>query len=272
MRRPEDLLSRLAHCFSLDVSACCSGYCGAAHHAELSLPMASTGDLFIDARCKASVATSSDQGIHREAVQDGCPQVPAAQLRASAPGPPEPMAALFQDLTQQPRIQELKAMMREFAREVVGPGIGIEVLYQQLPTADRCPAILRMDTRLTCLELALSHPEVPSGSEMASLVFHLRDIARFEALAVRDDSRTGAGGSYTADAKTKACYAHPAGQVRQAVTISMRADAPTLIMFFATETIRDQAWRSLRIIHRSVTQADEVRDVTHAVQPLTDAC
>mmetsp|Transcript_80934 Transcript_80934/g.142777 ORF Transcript_80934/g.142777 Transcript_80934/m.142777 type:complete len:217 (+) Transcript_80934:124-774(+) len=150
---------------------------------------------------------------------------------------PNPAGSLGSEDEKETAKHRLQRLIREFAQEVVGPGLGIEVLASELGDGGSLQeATLRMDRRLSQVEIW--HQQ---GGPAPTLVIPLQQV---------DSIVKGFSQDSTDEAKSEA-LAVPRDNT--SLTMVRKAKSEVRLIFDSTIS-RDRAYTCLRIFQMSVDQ------------------
>jgi len=154
------------------------------------------------------------------------------------PNPPGRFSG--EDETAKARLQRL---IRDFAHDAVGPGLPVKV---QIAADTNQDMLLRMDRRLSYIELWLPEVELGDGSTIAAPLQEVASISKGTGVA------EGAG---AAGQEALAGGPSSAGNTRDASMLTFtKKTGDSLRLIFETPIERDRAYTCLRIFQMSVDQ------------------
>lgn len=144
----------------------------------------------------------------------------------------------------------LQLLIRDFAHDVVGPGLEVQVPWDALGDTvraggERAEALLRMDRRLSRLELWLVSAEKDTEPQdtSATVTVPLQEVDLISKSSSEPREQVPTGVVKVLDS----------GRASSALTLT-RKTGSDLRMIFETENIRDKAYTCLRIFQMSVDQ------------------
>lgn len=194
--------------------------------------------------------TIGDEAVYRSSYYGAGHDERHMSRRGAAPSPVGPGGHEDEKETAKQRLQRL---IRDFAHDAVGPGLVVEAQCKSLcndrlaTPAGTLDALLRMDRRLSRIELWAANFEVVTPGTLPSLEIALQKVTSI----VKGSS----GGAQEADN-----FSLPAdlGNARESCTLTIvRRDDPLLRLCFDSPISRDRAYTGLRIFQMSVDQAPE---------------
>jgi len=176
---------------------------------------------------------------HIQGGDDGVPKSSPGGSNARYRAPPAPIGHGIEDENESAKVR-LQRLIRDFAHDAVGPGLEVEAQSESLPADGSLEALLRMDRRLSRLELW-----PPSTSEgivqgaTATIAVPLQQVASIA-------KGTSGDGSEAVESD------------RDSATLTVvQRSGPDLRLVFDSSVSRDRAYTCLRIFQMSVDQSKE---------------
>jgi len=170
--------------------------------------------------------------------------------------------------------QRLQRLIRDFAHDAVGPGLGVEAqceTFASEPTATQdgtLEAMLRMDRRLSQVEIwPLGTSECTLQGNKALLKMPLQQVSAIVKRNISDEEIVEAGSSPSRYSKSRTTSTLVV--IRQP---GVRGQQPELRVTFDNSIARDRAYTCLRIFQMSVDQTSHEVANSNDAEGEADTC